>query len=292
MLPGGELCGMRLQKLPRARDVPLSCTKWPTARRRTKRSCSRVCDRNTSPVALTASSSLSLSASSSCVAHRPGAGARAETDDAERHRCHPLEIGIGVDPLAEELCETDVLGECAANALGSKMTKNHPKFQRSEPAAELNAGIHQVARAARGLGRFQIFRHERKRLAHDVHAPAIERAEIERREQPLVRIHDDRSRRPPIRRTCSRYSGMIAVTPAYAASTCSQTLFIAADFGNRRDRIDAGRRRGADGGDDGDRLDAGGAVFGDRGAQRLGAACGTDRRPGSCAAPDGRGRAG
>ena len=26
MLTGGELCGMRLQKLPRAPDVPLSCT--------------------------------------------------------------------------------------------------------------------------------------------------------------------------------------------------------------------------------------------------------------------------
>ena len=39
---------------------------------------------------------------------------------------------------------------------------------------------------------FEVFGRQRKRLPHDVHPPAVQHAEIERREQPLVRIDDER----------------------------------------------------------------------------------------------------
>ena len=129
MPPGGELCGMRLQKLPRARDVPLSCTKVADGKTQDEAVVQPRVRQKHLACGVDGFEQLRVERVQLVVAHRPGAGARAETDDAEWHRCHSLEIVIGIDPLAEELSETDVLGECAANPFRSKMTKNHPKFQ-------------------------------------------------------------------------------------------------------------------------------------------------------------------
>ena len=50
----------------------------------------------------------------------------------------------------------------ARNPVGAEVAQHHPQFQCAEPATELDAGIHQVARDA-GLGRFQILGRERER---------------------------------------------------------------------------------------------------------------------------------
>ena len=47
---------------------------------------------------------------------------------------------------------------------------------------------------ASGLRRPQVVGRQRERRSHHIHAPAVERAQIERREQPLVRVDDQRVR--------------------------------------------------------------------------------------------------
>src|SRR5262245_60359703 len=76
-----------------------------------------------------------------CFAHGPVARPCAETDDAERHGREALKVEVPIHPLTEQLRETDVLGDRISKPVRSKMTKNHPKFQRSEPPAELDARI-------------------------------------------------------------------------------------------------------------------------------------------------------
>ena len=78
-----------------------------------------------------------------------------------------------------------------AQAFRAEVAQDHPQLQRAEPPAELHAGVHQVPHRA-GLGRPQVLGRERERLAQHVHPPAVERAQVERREEPLVRVDDER----------------------------------------------------------------------------------------------------
>ena len=80
---------------------------------------------------------------------------------------------------------------CSRIARAPYDPQNHPELERAKAAAELHARVHQIPDGACS-GRPQILGCERERLAQDVHAPAVERAEIERREQPLVRVDDER----------------------------------------------------------------------------------------------------
>ena len=59
--------------------------------------------------------------------------------------------------------------------------------------AERNAVIHQVYRA-RILAGAKVFRYQRKRLSQNVLMTREEHAQIDIRQQPLVRIHNDRVR--------------------------------------------------------------------------------------------------
>src|SRR5687768_238718 len=125
----GQLCGMRLQQFPRARDVTLGRAQMSD--RETQRETpvqDRVRQKNLAGAVHRTEQSV-VQRVELDLAHGPVAGPSAEADDAERYRREPLEIGIGVHPLAEQLRETDVLRERGPDALGSKMTKNHPKFQ-------------------------------------------------------------------------------------------------------------------------------------------------------------------
>ena len=59
-------------------------------------------------------------------------------------------------------------------------------------ASELHAGVHQVPHAGVAFSGLQVLGRQRERGAQHVHAPAVEHAQIERREQPLVRVDDER----------------------------------------------------------------------------------------------------
>ncbi len=71
------------------------------------------------------------------------------------------------------------------------MAQHHPELERAKAPAELYARVHQVLHRRR-FDRLQVLGHERERLSNEVHPAAVERAQIERREQPLVRIDHER----------------------------------------------------------------------------------------------------
>ena len=128
-----------------------------------------------------------------------------------------------VDP-AREARQLDV--PCSAARGGPRAPKwARPITQRAESPSELNAGVHQVSRAG-----FSV-RHSgtSENGAEHVRPPAVERAQIERREQPLVRVDDDRVRHVPSPR-CGRNAGRSPPTPACGV-TCNHSPFAFADAG-------------------------------------------------------------
>ena len=204
------------------------------------------------------------------AAGRAALGTRAEADDAERNRRQALEAWTFVHPSCEPLREPDVLGEALADAVGSEVAQHGPELQGAEPAAELHAGVHQVAHAGVVLRRPQELGGQGERGPYIVHSAAVEGTQIERREQPLVRIHDDGVRPPAAvhhvahagREGGGPRIGRVDVEPR--ASVLSEAI------GNRLDRIDAGRRRRPDRRDDRHRYRSRRPVRRHRLAQRVG----------------------
>ena len=84
-----------------------------------------------------------------------------------------------------------MLGEAAADAVGAEVAQHHPQLQGAESAPELHPGVHEVADRPR-LAALQVVGGQGEGLFQPVHAAAVEGAEVERREQPLVRVHDQR----------------------------------------------------------------------------------------------------
>ena len=80
----------------------------------------------------------------------------------------------------------------AAQPLGAEVPHDHPELQRAEPPPELDAGVHQILHARVPFARLEVLGRQRERLAEHIHPPAIEHAQVERREQPLVRVDHDR----------------------------------------------------------------------------------------------------
>ena len=68
---------------------------------------------------------------------------------------------------------------------------DEPQLQGAEPAAELDAVVH-VIHCARILGGSQVFGNQREGPAQNFRPAGVERAQIDRREQPFVRIHHQR----------------------------------------------------------------------------------------------------
>ena len=133
--------------------------------------------------------------------------------------------------------------------------------------------------------------HQRERLAHDVHAAAVEGAEVERREQPLVRIDDDRVGAFPageVRARIRAASRSRRHTPRRRAARCARRGRCRRS--RRPDRRSSStscrwwrRRRSG--------VTPSRAVLVDRGAQRIGAHAERARRSECAGATSGRGRA-
>ena len=180
--------GVLLEQFPRTAHVRFGRPQVADREAEHELPSSRVCERNTSPLALTRSSSRCVDRSSSAHRRRQrkqttlkGTGATARSRDA---RCHPL-----LRTAARAAC---VRRARARSPVGAEVPHHHPQLQRAEAASELDAGVHQIPDTGAASAVLQIFRRQRERLRAHVHAPAVEHAEIERREQPLVRIDDER----------------------------------------------------------------------------------------------------
>src|SRR5687768_15526265 len=110
MLRTGELGGVRLEQLPRARDMALGRAQMTyrqaqrepivQARVREKHLASRV----------DALQELFVEHVELGFTHRVAARACAEADDAERHGREAFKVEVAIDPLTEQLRQTDVLG--------------------------------------------------------------------------------------------------------------------------------------------------------------------------------------
>ena len=115
--------------------------------------------------------------------------------------------------------------------------------------------------------RGEILGHDRERAAEHLRSPGPEHAAVDRREEPLVRVHHDRvgalgavEHPAQLRRDRGR--------AAVRRVDVEPEAVLLADAGDRGDRIDARRRRRARGGDHRERPDPGGDVLVDRLAQR------------------------
>src|SRR5262245_24632150 len=88
------------------------------------------------------------------------AGFETEADGAKWGRRGDFKPGIRFDQSLEELPQSDVLADHSLQPLNSVVSDNHPKFERSEPASELNAVIHIIHHAAVTLSSPQVVRHK------------------------------------------------------------------------------------------------------------------------------------
>ena len=84
-----------------------------------------------------------------------------------------------------------------ADALGEpvdpEMTDDHPQLERPHPAAEGRSVVHEVGGVVlRPVGGGEVFGHEREGIAQDVGSPRPQDAAVDRCEEPLVRVDDDR----------------------------------------------------------------------------------------------------
>ena len=120
-----------------------------------------------------------------------------------------------------------------------------------------------------GFGRLQIFGGQRERGAQQIHPAAIQHAEIERHEQPLVRIDDERVRAGAALERVAALRHDRRDTAVRAVDVQPQIVALA-DIRNRRHRIDARRRRAANRRDHRDRQIPVGDVLRDRGVERVG----------------------
>ena len=112
--PSGLTCPAAPRSNSQARSTCRSVVlRFPMASRSVNCPSSLVCERNTSPLRFTSSSSRCVERVEFRVRHRPAAGLRAEADHAERHRGQPLEIGVGVHPPGEQSRQAHVLATVA-----------------------------------------------------------------------------------------------------------------------------------------------------------------------------------
>ena len=206
---------------------------------------------------------------SSSSSGRPAAGP-AEAHGRERDGRQPLPLRVGVHPAGELGGKLEVALDPPAQALEPEPAQLDPQLERPEPPAELRLVLVVVADRGLAIERAQVLGHEAEGRPQVGHAPGQQQRRVERREQPLVRVHDDRIGTLPARERRSPLGqhrhdariGRVDVQP--------QPLALR-DVGEGRDRIDRGRRGRAEGRHDRDRPVAGGPVGGDGRLERLGA---------------------
>src|SRR5262249_5791941 len=189
-----------------------------------------------------------------------------EANDAQRGRSQPLEIGALIDPLAELAGHGYVLADSSCKPLNSEIAHHEPQLDRAEAPPELRSVIHEVLDLV-GITSAQVLRYKAECLTKHVHSLAEEHAQINRNEQPFVRVHHDRicvlaSVENPLHLRYDRRRSRVSrvdMKPQILTSTNLRDL---------RDRIDAGRRGGPNRRDDAEGAPSIRAVFFNCGRER------------------------
>ena len=157
-----------------------------------------------------------------------------------------------------------------AETVQPEPANDHPELERPESAPELRRVFVVIVDRRDPIQRAQIFRDEAERIAQHRHPRCQQEGRVKRREEPLVRVDDDRigalpaDERPAPLRNERHDAGVGAVD-------VQPQILAPGDISDRADRVDRGRRRGPERGDDRDRTKAGGAVGRDCLRQRFGA---------------------
>ena len=140
-----------------------SVRRLPTASRIVNRPSSRVCDRKTSPVRLTASMIAALAASSAGSVQLAAGRVPAEADRRERDGRQPLPVRVGVDPAGELGGHREVLLDPPAQTLEPEPAQLDPQLEGAEPPAELRLVVVEVPDGSFAVERAQVLRHETER---------------------------------------------------------------------------------------------------------------------------------
>ena len=193
-----------------------------------------MCERKTSPDALTRSSSRSFSSS---------VPSRRKQTSENVARGDDLPAGLVLDPAFEQLGKADVLANPLLQALAAEAAQNRPELQRAEAAAE-RLVTRSGSTASSGDCRYSGTRlNAPPKVVWAGGSRAAEQSVGIA--EPLVRVDDDRVGALPAGEVV-RSSGQIAAAPAYAASTWSQTPSAPAAIRNAQERVHRARARRPD----------------------------------------------
>ena len=163
-----------------------------------------------------------------------------------------------------------MVADPAAHSLEAEPAQLDPQLQRAHAPSELGRVIRVVADRRHAVERPQVLRMEAERRGEPVHPAREQQRCVERREQPLVRIDDDRVGALPALERCPQLGhqgdrarvGGIHVEPRPLAF---------GNVGHGSDWVDRCRRRRPDRRDDRDRQAARRPIGLDRRLERLGA---------------------
>src|SRR5437764_12430988 len=113
-----------------------------------------------------------------------------KTNHTHADRRDQLEAIVAVDPIGEKIGQSDKFAKTCGHSFAAKTAKNHPRFQRAKPAAELDAVIHVIFL---GLDRVaaQILRHKREDAPQPLEVTPVKNSEIQRHKKTFVRVHND-----------------------------------------------------------------------------------------------------
>src|SRR5207237_8781719 len=87
--------------------------------------------------------------------------------------------------------EDAVAADARREASRAEATNDHPQLERAEAAAKLDAVIHKVDYGL-ALRRDEVLMHQREGALEDLGLGREERRAVERREEPFVRVDNER----------------------------------------------------------------------------------------------------
>src|SRR5438552_13325766 len=119
-----------------------------------------------------------------------------KTNHTHADRRDQLEEIVAFNPRSQDIREPDKFAKTCGHSFAAKTTKNHPRFQRAKPAAELDAVIHVIFLRLDRVAA-QIFRHKREDAPQPLEVTHVKDAEIQRDKKTFVRIYDDGIRFTP-----------------------------------------------------------------------------------------------
>ncbi len=67
-----------------------------------------------------------------------------ETNNRHHHRCGQLETIIALDPLREQMRQTQMFANAITHSGAAECAKNHPGLESAKPAAKLDAVVHVI----------------------------------------------------------------------------------------------------------------------------------------------------